>query len=533
MNAVPRAVDLVLDDVHAIRRYAREGDPRAFEVLVQRYQGMVLATCRRVMHCEADAEDAVQETFLKLARSAGQIRSNIGAWLHACALGTARDLLRTRGSRARREQAVTARGEPLTDESSWADVQALLDDALAQLHEDDRELIIARFLLGRAQIDMASAAGISPGSMHRRIDRALERLRGHLMSSGLTLGAVAVVMSLDRAAQAASVSAQLTGSLMKVGLAGMAHQGSVHAGLSLAGKVVIGVLGLTLCAGGVWVATSGGSGLSREVGVPSRVAAGLAINGGAPARPTTATAPMRNLASTLDGVPDGRFTSDGRTMTMENLRDPSGHPKTLVMRVEEVAQASAPMTLTVRIVSCDVTDQNPFAALIGKTMPMQVIVSDEQVILRPMLPDMPAPPPGAPGWVGVKAEPSAALPVVVAAQDALEMVPVGRWDGIAVQQLVLAPDEVAMYQDGNLAARYRILEWTDGVGYAKLQVICVDHGDARWIGKRMKILLRESETTYALSMYDVESKQVNQWPPGFEAKKGQRLFISTWQKGAQ
>ncbi len=531
MTALPPSTEFALDDLCAVRRYAREGDPRAFEVLVQRYQGMVLATCRRVMRCEADAEDAVQETFLKLARSAGQIRSNIGAWLHACALGTARDLLRTRGSRARSEHAATARRESASDDASWADVQPLLDEALAKLHEDDRELIIARFLLGRPQIDMASEAGISPGSMHRRIDRALERLRGHLSSSGLALGAVAVVVSLDRAAQAANVSAQLTGSLMKAGLAGMTHQGTAHTGLSLAGKAVIGVLSLTLCAGGVWVASSGGGGGSTGSSGANLAAAAGHFNSGVPARPTAVTAPMQNLASTLDGVPDGRLTCDGRTLTMQNMRDPSGHTKTLVMRVEEVVQASAPMTCTVRIVSCDVTDPNPFTALIGKTMPVQVLVSEGRLQLRPMFADMPAPPPGAPGWVGVRVEPSAALPSVVAAKDALELVPVGRWDGIAVQQLVLGPDEVAMYQDGHQSARYRIIEWTDGVGYAKLQVICVDHGDPRWTGKRLKMLLRETDTTYTLAMFDVESKQLNHWPPGFEAKKGQRLFLSTWQKG--
>lgn len=77
-----------LRDADALARYASKRDPRAFEVLVLRYQAMVVHTCRRVMTSQADAEDGAQETFLKLARRAGEIRSNVAAWLFACALRT-------------------------------------------------------------------------------------------------------------------------------------------------------------------------------------------------------------------------------------------------------------------------------------------------------------------------------------------------------------------------------------------------------------------------------------------------------------
>ena len=83
-----------LDDIAALRRFAASGDPRGFEVVASRYRGMVLATCRRVLGTEADAEDAAQETFLKLARSAKTIKANAGAWLHACAVRTSIDQLR-------------------------------------------------------------------------------------------------------------------------------------------------------------------------------------------------------------------------------------------------------------------------------------------------------------------------------------------------------------------------------------------------------------------------------------------------------
>ena len=57
-----------LDDRSVLRLYTKTRDPDAFAVLASRYQAMVLATCRRALGNEADAQDATQETFLKLAR---------------------------------------------------------------------------------------------------------------------------------------------------------------------------------------------------------------------------------------------------------------------------------------------------------------------------------------------------------------------------------------------------------------------------------------------------------------------------------
>ena len=49
-----------MDDAAAVRLFAEHGDPRAFELLARRYGAMVLATCRRVLVNESDAEDAAQ-----------------------------------------------------------------------------------------------------------------------------------------------------------------------------------------------------------------------------------------------------------------------------------------------------------------------------------------------------------------------------------------------------------------------------------------------------------------------------------------
>ncbi|MFN9131459.1 MAG: RNA polymerase sigma factor [Phycisphaerales bacterium] len=177
-----------VSDLAALERYATSGDPRAFEILAVRYRDMVLGTCLRTLSSMADAEDATQETFLKLARHAREIRSNAAAWLHATAVRTSLDALRRRTSQRRAVERsaadrvamerTAARAESPADEPTWRQMQPVVDAALASLSDADRSLIVERFLAGRPQADMAAEAGVSKGTMSRRIDAALERLRG-------------------------------------------------------------------------------------------------------------------------------------------------------------------------------------------------------------------------------------------------------------------------------------------------------------------------------------------------------------------
>src|SRR4051812_35959424 len=95
-----------------LERYVASGDGAAFEELVREYQAMVYNTCLGVLERpSADVDDAVQETFLKLARSAGSIHGNIAAWLHACARTTALDRRRRQRVRTAREREVQSHHE--------------------------------------------------------------------------------------------------------------------------------------------------------------------------------------------------------------------------------------------------------------------------------------------------------------------------------------------------------------------------------------------------------------------------------------
>ena len=80
---------------------ARDGDSQAFRALVERHSRAVYNLAQRMTGSPQDAEDVVQETFLKAYKQLGRFesRSNFGTWLHRIAVNCSIDLIRSRPNR--------------------------------------------------------------------------------------------------------------------------------------------------------------------------------------------------------------------------------------------------------------------------------------------------------------------------------------------------------------------------------------------------------------------------------------------------
>src|SRR5947199_5537552 len=78
-------------DSELMAAYVARHDPAAFEALVRRHGPMVLGVCRRILHNDADAEDAFQATFLVLVRKATTVKAKslVSNWLYGVAHNTA------------------------------------------------------------------------------------------------------------------------------------------------------------------------------------------------------------------------------------------------------------------------------------------------------------------------------------------------------------------------------------------------------------------------------------------------------------
>src|SRR5262245_6372804 len=80
---------------------ARDGNSEAFRVLVERHSRAVFRLAHRMTGNPSDAEDVVQETFLKAYKQLGRFesRANFGTWLHRIAVNCSIDLIRSRPHR--------------------------------------------------------------------------------------------------------------------------------------------------------------------------------------------------------------------------------------------------------------------------------------------------------------------------------------------------------------------------------------------------------------------------------------------------
>jgi RNA polymerase sigma factor (sigma-70 family) len=207
-------------DLELLGRYANARDAEAFGELVARHRDMVYAACYRILGTRADAEDSVQECFLRLARYAASVKTSVAGWLHRVAVREALATRRRDGSRRQTEREAATMRPCDAAEPTWDDIAAEVDQAIDELPERLREPLVLHFLEGKPQTAIAEELGVSQPAVSMRINRGIERLRRHLRRTGVVLpaGALAALLS-THATEAAPPT--LVASLGRIALAGV------------------------------------------------------------------------------------------------------------------------------------------------------------------------------------------------------------------------------------------------------------------------------------------------------------------------
>ena len=174
-------VDRISDETLVAR--ARDGDADAFGELVTRYRELAFRVAW-VLAPGADAEDAVQEAFVKAWFALPRFRQGapFRPWLCRIVSNEARN--RSRSARRREALALRDAGAtpheaaPAPDETVLArDDAALLVAAMNRLTPDDRLVVAYRWLFELSEAEMADALGVPPGTVKSRLSRAMARLR--------------------------------------------------------------------------------------------------------------------------------------------------------------------------------------------------------------------------------------------------------------------------------------------------------------------------------------------------------------------
>jgi RNA polymerase sigma factor (sigma-70 family) len=165
--------------------WCRDHDPAAFQRLVETFQDLVYAACMRVLHEPAAAEDAAQETFLKLAARAASIQGAVASWLYACAVNTAITALQAERRRLARERRWAAVQPP-----GGADPRAeLAAECLVELDDADRKLVWGYYVDGRTLQELGRERGVTHPTIRKRLDDLIGRIRGSLAVKGYTAAA--------------------------------------------------------------------------------------------------------------------------------------------------------------------------------------------------------------------------------------------------------------------------------------------------------------------------------------------------------
>ena len=187
-----------------LRDFAEAGSETAFRQLVSSYTNLVYSVAIRLVEGETQmAEEVTQTVFIDLAHFAKTIREEVplAAWLHRHACYVSLNLLRAeRRRRSRERRAVEMENLRHTSESTYDHVAPLLDQAINQLNEGDRKVIVLRFFEQAPFRVIGEVIGISEDAARVRVTRALEKLHFILSKRGIAVPGAALATLLATSA---------------------------------------------------------------------------------------------------------------------------------------------------------------------------------------------------------------------------------------------------------------------------------------------------------------------------------------------
>ena len=242
------------DDAALIRQYL-DGSQDAFAALVECHIGAVYGTALRLVAGDAHlADDVTQKVFTGLARKAASLsdRPVLVGWLYLSAQYEAAKAVRSEQRWRNREQKALAMNgilEQGAPEPDWAALRPVIDAAMRDLKEGDRDALLLRFFQARTLAEVGEVLGLSENAARMRVDRALDKLHGVLVRRGINSTATALGAVL--AGQVATAApATLAASVTSVALAGASVGGGATLIFMGMTKIQLGMAAALVVAGG-------------------------------------------------------------------------------------------------------------------------------------------------------------------------------------------------------------------------------------------------------------------------------------------
>lgn len=185
---------------HQIVRAVLTGDKDAYGALVARHSQNVFRVAFRIVGDEADADEVVQEAFMRGYQrlESFESRSEFGTWIYRIAVNCALNMLNKRQSGTTVQIAEDA--DPTQQQVQVADqaagpersllsreIEALQDAAMRSLTATERTAFVLRHMEDRSTAEIATALEIAPNAAKQAVFRAVQKLRRSLAPLRVTL----------------------------------------------------------------------------------------------------------------------------------------------------------------------------------------------------------------------------------------------------------------------------------------------------------------------------------------------------------
>src|SRR2546430_1234646 len=178
-----------VSDAAAVAR-AREGDQEAFGVLVERHSVRLFQLAYRMTGNEQDAQDIVQETFLRAYKQLGRFesRAGFGTWLHRIAANCSLDLLRKRKRHDAQidpveldvlepRSTLSPQAPTPDDQAFHLEVRQKVEAAMEQLTPMERTAFVLRHFEGESIEAIGRVLSTGPSATKQSIFRAVQKMR--------------------------------------------------------------------------------------------------------------------------------------------------------------------------------------------------------------------------------------------------------------------------------------------------------------------------------------------------------------------
>jgi RNA polymerase sigma factor (sigma-70 family) len=224
--------------------FARTGTPDAFGVLVKSHVDAVYSQSLRQLRDPAAADDVTQQVFITLARKGRTLPANtvLSGWLFVttrfCCGNFQRAAIRRQNAERKaaimRQEAIDT---ATVDGDFRAQADPILDDAIAELKQPDRDALLLRFFQGLSLHDVGQQLGVSEDAAKQRVARAVEKLRKYFSRRGVTAPGTAMTALLESSIHPAAAH------VTQAALLAAAHSAAgAPAGAALAAKATAALL---------------------------------------------------------------------------------------------------------------------------------------------------------------------------------------------------------------------------------------------------------------------------------------------------